>query len=122
MTHKHTYRFTWKHFGRKNRGLMHGNWTGCWSRGEGRFWKRCLSKGRRQAWKNEVLLGHRYRTPWAEGTCSRRRELATGVDTLVAVLGFLVSPPVHRIPAVAGCVVIKENTLVPQFRSAELLG
>ena len=70
MTHKHTYRFTWKHFGRKNMGLAFGNWTGCWSRGEGPFWKRCLSKGRRQAWKNEVLRGHRARTPWAEGTCN----------------------------------------------------
>jgi len=50
-----TYRFTWKHFGRKNRAVHFMQiWPG---RHQGRYWKRQLSKARRRAWKEEVFLG-----------------------------------------------------------------
>jgi len=50
-----TYRFTWKHFGRKNRapGYM-CQWPG---HKQGRYWKQQLSKARRRAWREEVFLG-----------------------------------------------------------------
>jgi len=54
---ENTYRFTWKHFGRKNRAPSFTcQWAG---RGTGRWWKRKLSKVRRRAWKDVELRGRR---------------------------------------------------------------
>lgn len=50
-----TYRFTWKHFGRKNHAIFFMQiWPG---RKQGRYWKQKLSKARRRAWKEEVFFG-----------------------------------------------------------------
>lgn len=63
-----TYRFTWKHFGRKNRAP---SWSSQWPGiHQGRYWKRKLSKARRRAWKSEVLYGHYRSTAGIERECN----------------------------------------------------